>query len=309
MLVDTHCHLSGCFSAEFVWAAIQSTGQYYLASSYEEVCRAISFQAEEPRDFDRFLNKFNIIDKLQWTPDLIDIAIRDAAKVLNQVDYTLLSLSLDKYLGIGWHKTECIKFLRSCFDKHTPGKVGMLLAIKYENPETTIRQHAAVIDDADIYEMFEGIDFVGNERLLTLTYLAPICSNWSKKIVRLHIGEVQSKHSVIEVITNVKVNRIAHGLLGDDRAIEFIVHEGLPVDMCLSSNYFTGRVDDFYCHPLHKFLESGACVTIGSDDPTQFNTTLQKEYRIASKSGADVALLRSNAIRSCQRQLVGRALA
>ena len=67
--------------------------------------------------------------------------------------------------------------------------------------------------------------------------------------------------------------------------------------MCLSSNYFTGICDDFLSHPITRFLDEGVEVTIGSDDPVQFNTDLQKEYRIAAKIDANVDTLIQNSKR------------
>ena len=67
--------------------------------------------------------------------------------------------------------------------------------------------------------------------------------------------------------------------------------------MCLSSNYCTGIYDDFLNHPIRKFLDEGVEVTIGTDDPIQFSTDLQKEYRIATKIDVNVETLVQNARR------------
>ena len=297
MLIDTHCHLGGCISPEFVWKAIRQTAQTYLAESLAEVEHSMRFEAQELRSFDRFLNKFKILNELHWTPELIELAIADSINQIRHNQYTLLSMSIDKYMCIGWHKKECVRFIRQCFDKYAPGRVGLLLGLKYENTKTTIKQHASLIDDQEMYDAFAGIDLVGNERMLDLSALNSVLQDWQDKIVRLHIGEVGDSKSIDAVIGDRHVNRLAHAVSANRECRALIRQSGIAVDMCLSSNYFTGICDDFLSHPITKFLDEGVEVTIGSDDPVQFNTDLQKEYRIAAKIDANVDTLIQNSKR------------
>ncbi len=52
--------------------------------------------------------------------------------------------------------------------------------------------------------------------------------------------------------------------------------------MCPSSNVATRAVPSLAEHPLPAFVEAGVVVTINSDDPPMFGTTLNKEYDIAA---------------------------
>lgn len=297
MLIDTHCHLGGCISPEFVWNALRQTAQTYLAESLTEVEQSMRFGAQEQRSFDRFLNKFKILNEIHWTPELIEMAIADSVNQIRHNDYTLLSMSIDKYMNIGWHKKECVRFIKQCFDKYAPGRVGLLLGLKYENTKTTIKQHAGLIDDQEMFDVFAGIDLVGNERMLDLSALNSVLQDWQEKIVRLHIGEIGDSKSIDTVIGDRHVNRLAHAVSANRECRALIRQSGIAVDMCLSSNYFTGICDDFLNHPIRKFLDEGVEVTIGSDDPIQFSTDLQKEYRIATKIDVNVETLIQNARR------------
>jgi adenosine deaminase len=54
----------------------------------------------------------------------------------------------------------------------------------------------------------------------------------------------------------------------------------MPLEMCPISNLRTGVVDAIDQHPIRNFFESGILVTVNTDDPTMFGTTLAQEYRL-----------------------------
>jgi aminodeoxyfutalosine deaminase len=52
--------------------------------------------------------------------------------------------------------------------------------------------------------------------------------------------------------------------------------------VCPSSNIATRAVATLDEHPLRAFVDAGVVVTINSDDPPMFGTTLNREYQIAA---------------------------
>ena len=57
----------------------------------------------------------------------------------------------------------------------------------------------------------------------------------------------------------------------------------IPLEVCPSSNVSTGLIARFEDHPLPKFLEAGLVVTLNSDDPAMFGTSLQEEFLQAAR--------------------------
>ena len=57
---------------------------------------------------------------------------------------------------------------------------------------------------------------------------------------------------------------------------------GIPLEVCPSSNIATRAVATLDEHPLRTFVDAGVVVTINSDDPPMFGTTLNREYEIAA---------------------------
>ena len=72
--------------------------------------------------------------------------------------------------------------------------------------------------------------------------------------------------------------------------------------MCPTSNIATRAVTDLAEHPIKEMYAAGAVVTINSDDPPMFGTTLNREYEIAadllSLDAPGVAALAKNAVRA-----------
>ncbi len=289
--IDTHLHLSGCLSPMFVWDVIKSRKLTFLADSIEDVIKQMTFSENEPRDFYRFLGKFKILDELPWDEKIIELAIEDASQYLinNHIDYAWIDFSINKYMKIGWHKHEVIKYIKSLFDKYAPNRVGLVLAIKYESAQAGQRQYAKLIEHEEMVSSLVGIDIVGDEAYFDSDFYAQILDSWIKqgKMVRTHVGESQPSVNVYESISKINVTNIAHGInvLDHKYATELAKDKGITFDLSLTSNYVTAVWKNTEHHPIIDMVRNGLLVTIGSDDPIQFNTTLHNEYELAAKLG------------------------
>ncbi len=100
-----------------------------------------------------------------------------------------------------------------------------------------------------------------------------------------HGGEMTGPESVWEVIEGLGAERIGHGIscLQDPRLVAYLRERQLPLDVCPTSNVCTGQVARIEDHPLPRLLEEGLFVTLNSDDPPMFATTLAGEYRVAAR--------------------------
>ena len=50
--------------------------------------------------------------------------------------------------------------------------------------------------------------------------------------------------------------------------------------MCVVSNVKTGVCKSVVEHPIRDYFEKGLLVTVNSDDPAMFNTSINQEYRV-----------------------------
>jgi adenosine deaminase len=107
----------------------------------------------------------------------------------------------------------------------------------------------------------------------------------------VHAGEVRGPESVWEAIEALPVTRIGHGVrsVDDPKLMEELVRRGIVLEVCPGSNIALGLYPDRDAHPLHRLMAAGVRVTLNSDDPPFFHTTLGTEY---DKAGLDEKALR-----------------
>ena len=119
-----------------------------------------------------------------------------------------------------------------------------------------------------------------------------------------HAGETEGPDSIWGAINTLSAARIGHGIrcLEDPGLVSYLKQNRIPLDVCPSSNVRLGLVPSLVQHPLPKLLAEGLWVSINSDDPPMFDTTLTDEYyRIVDTFGFgihDVTQFVINAIRA-----------
>ncbi|MBF8189575.1 adenosine deaminase [Nonomuraea sp. K274] len=119
-----------------------------------------------------------------------------------------------------------------------------------------------------------------------------------------HGGEMSGPETVWETIEGYGAERIGHGIncLQDDRLVAYLRETQLPLDVCPTSNLCTGQIASIEEHPLPRMLEEGLYVTLNSDDPPMFATTLAGEYRVAANvfgfGRTELAQLARNGVRA-----------
>lgn len=87
--------------------------------------------------------------------------------------------------------------------------------------------------------------------------------------------------SVWGAVDALQAERLGHGIrsIDDPLLLAHLQRCGVTLDVCPSSNLYTGAAVSWDEHPLRQLYDSGVAVTINSDDPTFFHTTITEEYR------------------------------
>lgn len=110
-----------------------------------------------------------------------------------------------------------------------------------------------------------------------------------------HAGETEGPASIWGALNALNAVRIGHGVrcLEDPALVAFLRERQIPLDVSPTSNVCLGVVPTLAQHPLPQLLAAGLLVTINSDDPPMFDTTLTAEYlHIAQTFGFDRAQLK-----------------
>ena len=105
-----------------------------------------------------------------------------------------------------------------------------------------------------------------------------------------HAGEWGGAESVRDAIRDLNVERIGHGVqaITDLALVDEIGEAGITLECWPGSNVFLGVFPTWRDHPIEKLRERGVKVTVSTDDPPFFHTTMTAEYdRLADTFGWD----------------------
>ena len=110
-----------------------------------------------------------------------------------------------------------------------------------------------------------------------------------------HAGEAAGPESIWGALRALEVDRIGHGTRAseDPELVEYLLEKRIPVEMCPISNVRTGVVDSVARHPLRAFFDRGLLVSVNTDDPKMFGTSLEGEYlALAEQQGFGIEEIR-----------------
>ena len=97
-----------------------------------------------------------------------------------------------------------------------------------------------------------------------------------------HAGETVGPESIWGAL-NLKAERIGHGLTAaqDAELIEELAERQVPIEICVTSNLRTACCANAADHPVKQYFDQGLMITLNTDDPTMFATTLDGEFQLA----------------------------
>ncbi|MGB8886942.1 MAG: adenosine deaminase [Candidatus Korobacteraceae bacterium] len=151
-----------------------------------------------------------------------------------------------------------------------------------------------------------GIGIGGDERRAGPEQFREVYEHAAAHGLRLtvHAGETVGPESIWGALRELKADRIGHGLhaIDDSELVRQLVEKQIPVEVCITSNVMTGCCAKLEKHPVRKLFDAGVVVTLNTDDPDMFRTTLLQEYRIAQEvfgfSASELRQLAKNSFRA-----------
>jgi len=99
-----------------------------------------------------------------------------------------------------------------------------------------------------------------------------------------HAGESAGPESIWGAL-NLGAERIGHGLAADqdEELMEELATRQIPIEICMTSNVRTGCCTKLHDHPVRRYFDQGLMITLNSDDPAMFGSTLNQEYELARR--------------------------
>jgi adenosine deaminase len=274
--VELHVHLEGAQLPETIWAMAQRNGVTLPAASLEEWKRFYEY-----RDFAHFIEVYIAASR----------AMKTARDFYENIVYTEAFLSASLFVdSIPWDAL-FEAFQEGCAvgsDRHGV-EVRFIPDIARNFPQSKRRVLEFTLAGQKA-GVFIGLGLGGLEAgyppELFVDEFAEARSNGLHVVA--HAGEGAGPESIWGAVDLLKAERIGHGIrcLEDPSLVAMLRERQIPLEVCPTSNYRTGVVPKGAPHPIMKMIELGLNVTINSDDPPMFGTSLTEEYRNVVRWGA-----------------------
>ncbi|HET9133047.1 MAG TPA: adenosine deaminase [Gemmatimonadales bacterium] len=291
--VELHVHLEGAQHPDTIWA-MAKRNRVELPANSPEAWRAFY----QFRDFAHFIEVYIAASRAMRTPqDFYEMTVAfHATQAEQRVLYTEAFLSASLLVEkLPWDELfAALEEGRRDGQRDTGGEVRFIPDIARNFPQST---HRVVDFTLAGFErgLFLGLGLGGLEAGHPPEPFADafrVAREAGMRVVA-HAGEGAGAESVRGAVEVLGAERIGHGIrcLEDRALVEMLVDRQLPIEVCPTSNYCTGVVARDARHPIFAMLDAGLNVSINSDDPPMFGTTLTDEFRWLASQGVPFARL------------------
>ncbi len=310
--VELHVHLEGSIQPETL---LQLARRNHITLPYrtlEGLRRWYIF-----RDFSHFVEIYITISKCLRTSDDIELIAREflagqAAQNIKHSEVTLTAYTLYTLNGITFDdQLAAIRRARAWAQETLGVDMTLTLDIAREvKPEQGLvtAEWAIAAHGEGVSALGLGGYEVGNppEKFAAAFQRARAANLPTVP----HAGETEGPASVWGALRNLSATRIGHGVRAaqDPTLLAYLRARQIPLEVCPTSNVRLGVAASIAQHPIQKLLDAGIYVTLNSDDPPMFNTTLTDEYlACADAFGWDAILCEKLALNALRASFLPRA--
>ncbi len=296
--MELHVHLEGAIQPETLLKLAKRHGQRLPAATVEELREWYRF-----RDFDHFVEVYLASAACLRTPEDIELIASDFLEgqarqhvLHSEVTYTASTQQIQCGIPLDEQLDAINRARDAAFAKHG---ITMTLTIDYPRhfePEAfvPVAAWAASQHGNGVSALGLGGPERGNppEKFTKAFAVAKEAGLPSVP----HAGELEGPASIWGALRSLDAVRIGHGVrcIEDPDLMKELAERQIPLEVCPTSNVCLGVVPSFDAHPLPRLLDAGIYVTINSDDPPMFNTTITDEFlKSAEAFGLQPAALES----------------
>lgn len=286
--VELHVHLEGSVRPETLLKLAKRHHVALPADDMEGLRRWYAF-----RDFNHFIEIYMTISSCLRTAEDIELIAREFLVgqaeqniVYSEVTFTPFNQFLNNQLG--YHEQlDAVDRARAWGEKELGVHMGIIMDI----PRIIPPGDGLIIADWAIKRYGDG--------LIAFGLGGPEVDNPPEKYraafdrVReagipciLHAGETVGPPSIWNAIRVADTKRIGHGVraVEDPALIAYLRETQTPLEVCPTSNICLKVYPSLEKHVLPHLLQEGLYITINSDDPPMFNTTLTNEYLVCQQT-------------------------
>ena len=168
------------------------------------------------------------------------------------------------------------------------GIVGRIIVtcVRHLGPEQGLNVVQTMVDNPHPYVV--GFGMGGDENAFTIEEYAPVYNIAANAgyACTVHAGEICGPDSVWDAINYLPISRIGHGVKSvyDEKLISELINRKIHLEICPGSNLALSLFPNWKSHPLLTIMNKGISISLNSDDPPFFNTTVGQEYQNSAKN-------------------------
>ena len=284
--VELHLHLEGAAQPKFI-KNLANKKNVDLSKIFS------SNGSFKFKNFDDFLTVYEIATSVIQTPDdfyNLTISVLEEC-VRSNVVYVEIFLS-PYFCGgndlIAWQ--EYLSAIReaSYYCETAFGIVsrGIVTCIRHHGPEVARDTAKCAVATSDNWLV--GFGMAGDESVGTpkdYAFSFKMAKDAGLKLTS-HAGEWCCAESISATLTDLGVQRIGHGVqaINDDQLVKVLAREEIVLEICPGSNVFLGLFPNLFSHPIKRLRDKGVKVTVSTDDPPFFLTSMNVEYKSLAKT-------------------------
>jgi len=243
-------------------------------------------------DFASFLTAYDSVSScLKNGEDYRDITyeyLKDCAS--ENVIYAETFISPDHAAECGISYDDMISGIASGIDdaERDFGIVGRIIVtcVRHLGPEQGLNVVQTMVDNPHPYVV--GFGMGGDENAFTIEEYAPVYNIAANAgyACTVHAGEICGPDSVWDAINYLPISRIGHGVKSvyDEKLISELINRKIHLEICPGSNLALSLFPNWESHPLLTIMNKGISISLNSDDPPFFNTTVGQEYQNSAKN-------------------------
>jgi adenosine deaminase len=283
---ELHLHLVGSASPESVLELARRHPGQGVPTEEDELRAFFAFT-----DFAHFIEVYIAVNALVRTAEDVEVLTYQVAGDLaaQRVRYAELTVTPDSHLLQGIAADALAQAL-TLARRRARVDLGVELAWVFDIPgELGMPSALRTIDWVERYapEGSVGFGLGGPEAGVPRAQFADVFAR--ARALGLHsvphAGETTGPQTIRDALTHLGAERIGHGISAaqDPALLAELASRRVPLEVCPTSNLRTRAVASYAEHPLPTLVAAGIEVSIGSDDPGMFATTLSEEYAAAAR--------------------------
>jgi len=310
-LAELHAHLEGTITPNKAREIAARNNMSLPDDLFTEDGKSYAWKTKIS-DAGKFINFLNAYDQatkvLQTAEDYTDITHDYLIRCADEgAIYIELIISADHGKMIGLSYPEMVDAIAKGIDKakeETGIECRLLSAcVRHFGPEEAINVAKETV--AYPHKYVTGFTMAGDENAHSVADFKPAFDIACKEgglQATAHAGEAAGPQSIRDARDLLGLKRYGHmvRITEDPELMKEMLEMGVVPEVCVTSNLDIEVYPDYQSHPLRKLFDAGFAVTLGSDDPSFFNTSISNEYKIAKEefgfSDKDLKQITRNAI-------------